>query len=968
MQTLRIKYQLMLWFSLLFGVVLASAGWVIYSLVHGVIEKNVINQLSASTKSIQTTITTAVDVSIRNHLRAIAEKNHDILNELHRKTISKELTVEEARKQGEEILLSQTIGETGYIYALRGDGILAVHPIPGMKNRDISEEWLAARQLAEQEGYLEYDWRNEGESEKRPKSLYMKYFEAWDWIISASSYRNEFLSFFKIEDFKNGMASFRFGTGGFASIISAQGKIIYHPLLSERNTGTEIDYAPLLPKMLQLKNGHLVQEDNDTTSGLSRERLLSFLYMPDFEWFVVSSVPLAEVYAPLKKLRNIIFLTIFCTILLIVPLSLSLGASITRPLTRLIGLMSKSPNDEHPVISADGASGEVGFLAGQYNKFIHSLQQSTRALQGEISERIHAEQQLKLFAKVFEHALEGISITDAEGNIVAVNQAFTEITGFTEDEVIGQNPRILKSDRHDHEYYRNMWKNLTQNGHWSGEIWNRRKNGEAYPEILSISSIRNDQNEVSHYVAVFHDITEMKTKEEQIKHQAYHDALTGLPNRYLAKDRLTVSLANARRKETSVAVLFMDLDNFKRINDSLGHAAGDLLLQDVASRLQKLVREGDTVARLGGDEFQIIAVGLTSEDQVVDLAGRIIQGFVEPFTIESHELFATISIGAAIFPQDGRDAETLTKSADTAMYQAKQRGKNTFALFTRDLSEQAQRRLQLEAEFRQALQKKEFTVFYQPKIEPLSGLTTSVEALVRWHKNDGSLVSPADFIPLAEETGLIIPLGDFVLDSAREAAQLLGSIGFGTIKIAINLSPHQFKQADMVDNILAIVERNNISVSQLELEITETTMVTDIEDSVAKLNRLVNAGFSISIDDFGTGYSSLYYLKALPIDNLKIDRSFITDITTDRDDAEIVETILLMAKNLGLNVVAEGVETEEQLEILKKFGCRAIQGYYYSPPLPLESLIQYLDRNKQRANITSTQQPVSQIGTPEEPE
>ncbi len=949
LKTLQIKYQLMLWFSLLFGVVSAIAGWVIFSLVHGIIEKNVANQLATSTKAIQTTITTAVDVSVRNHLRAIAEQNHDILLELHRQTVSGELTIAQAKKRGEEILLSQTIGETGYIYAITSKGILDVHPVPEMKNNNISTHWLAIKQSAEKEGYLEYDWQNPGESRERSKALYMTYFAPWDWIISASSYREEFLSLLEIDDFRKGIESFRFGSSGFAYIISGQGTVIHHPLLRQNHEHAAASLSSLLlPEMLRLKNGHVIHEQIDQTDGRLREKLVSFLYMPEFDWFLASSVSLDEVYWPLDKLQQIILVTIVCTVLLILPLSLTLAASITRPLSRLTRLMSKTSGNELPISADESATGEVGFLAGQYNSFIQRLQQSTRALQGEISERIQAEQQLKLFAKVFEHALEGISITDAQGNIVAVNQAFTDITGYSQEEVIGRNPRILKSDRHDNEFYQSMWLSLVEYGHWSGEIWNRRKNGEAYPEILSISSIRNQQDEVSHYVAVFHDITEMKTKEEQITFHAYHDALTGLPNRYLANDRLNVSLANARRKKISVAVLFMDLDNFKRINDSLGHSTGDLLLQEVGGRLLKLMRDEDTVARLGGDEFQIIAVGLTSAEQVIDLAGRIVRGFTEPFQIEDHELFVTISIGAAIFPQDGTTAEILTKNADTAMYQAKQQGKNTYALFTKDLSDRARHRLQLEAEFRQALLKEEFTVFYQPKVEPISGMVTSVEALVRWRKGDGSLVSPADFIPLAEETGLIIPLGDFVLDSACEAAELLNSIGFTTIKVAINLSPYQFRQAKMVDNILAIVTQNNISAHRLELEITETIMVTDIEDSVAKLNRLVNAGFSISIDDFGTGYSSLYYLKVLPIDNLKIDRSFITDITSDRDDAEIVETIILMAKNLDINVVAEGVETKEQLEMLKKFGCTEIQGYYYSKPLPLESLVQYLHNNRGR--------------------
>jgi diguanylate cyclase (GGDEF)-like protein len=443
-------------------------------------------------------------------------------------------------------------------------------------------------------------------------------------------------------------------------------------------------------------------------------------------------------------------------------------------------------------------------------------------------------------------------------------------------------------------------------------------------------------------VAVFHDITDMKLKEEQITHQAYHDALTGLPNRFLAKDRLTMSMTNAKRKKTKVAVFYMDLDNFKHVNDSLGHPLGDLLLQQVAQRLLTLVREEDTVARLGGDEFQIIAIDISSVEEVINMADRLLQGFSNPFRIETHELFVTLSIGMAIYPQDGNSADTLIKNADVAMYQAKLQGKNNYFLFTSELSERALFRLKLEAELRQALLQKEFIVYYQPKVKPDTGMIMGVEALVRWQKSDGTIVSPNDFIPLAEETGLITRLGSLVLEQACEAMQVLNNIGCKEIKMSVNLSPFQFEQANLVESILSIVNEKEMPVSQLELEITETTMMTNLKDTIAKLHLLVEAGMSVSIDDFGTGYSSLYYLKTFPINTLKIDRSFIKDITTDANGAQIVETIILMAHNLGIGVVAEGVETREQLDLLQNYGCDLIQGYYYSPPLPLNRLVEYL--------------------------
>jgi EAL domain-containing protein (putative c-di-GMP-specific phosphodiesterase class I) len=358
--------------------------------------------------------------------------------------------------------------------------------------------------------------------------------------------------------------------------------------------------------------------------------------------------------------------------------------------------------------------------------------------------------------------------------------------------------------------------------------------------------------------------------------------------------------------------------------------------------LLTLVREEDTVARLGGDEFQITGIDISSVEEVINMADRLLQGFSSPFKIETHELFVTLSIGIAIYPQDGMSADTLIKNADVAMYQAKLQGKNNYFLFTSELSERALFRLKLEAELRQALLQKEFIVYYQPKVNPENDMIMGVEALVRWQKPDGTIVSPNDFIPLAEETGLITRLGSLVLEQACEAMQILNDSGYIEIKMSVNLSPFQFQQANLVESILSIVTEKEVPVSQLELEITETTMMTNLEDTIAKLHLLVNAGMSVSIDDFGTGYSSLYYLKTFPINTLKIDRSFIKDITTDANGAQIVETIILMAHNLGLGVVAEGVETKEQLELLQNFGCDLIQGYYYSPPLPLKGLVKYL--------------------------
>ena len=683
LKKIRIRYHLMWWFSALFALALTIAGGVIYSLVRETVEQNITHELATSTAAIRAMVQTAADLSVRNHLRAISGKNLQILQGLERQVQAGQLAEAEAKARGEKILLSQTVGETGYIYALTGKGMLAVHPNVQLKTRDMSANWLSQIQQEKKEGYLEYNWKNPGEKQERAKAMYMVYFKPWDWIISVSSYTDEFNSLLNIDDFKSGVESFIFGTNGYTYILSGNGEIILHPwLVGTVNAPQNSQGQPHFSQMLQMKNGHLTYLWQNPDEKDAREMMVTFSHIPELDWIVASTAYLEEIYEPLQRLRTLIFATILGTLLLILPLSLYLGASITRPMTLLARKMRAATAGEYDVRAEEDAIGEAGVLATHFNNYMNRLKTSAKELEGQFKERLHAEQQLKLFAKVFENALEGISITNADGNIVAVNQSFTNITGYQASDVLNKNPRILKSKRHNSQFYKEMWQSILENGSWSGEIWNRRASGEAYPEILNISSICDTNKEVTHYVAVFHDITEMKLKEEQITHQAYHDALTGLPNRFLAKDRLTMALTNAKRKRTQVAIFYMDLDNFKHVNDSLGHPVGDILLQQVSQRLLTLVREEDTVARLGGDEFQIIGANISSEEEVLNLADRLLQRFSIPFKIETHELSVTLSIGAAIYPRDGEDAETLIKNADVALYQTKLQGKNNYSLFT----------------------------------------------------------------------------------------------------------------------------------------------------------------------------------------------------------------------------------------------------------------------------------------------
>lgn len=557
----------------------------------------------------------------------------------------------------------------------------------------------------------------------------------------------------------------------------------------------------------------------------------------------------------------------------------------------------------------------------------------------DITERKRMKNDLLIAAMAFE-SQESILVTDAHEKILRINRACSELTGYAPEEVIGQTPRLFSSGRHGKAFYREMWANINGTGLWRGEVWNRKKSGEIYPEWLSISAVRDDTGKITNYIGSFVDISQRKSAEEAIHHLAFYDALTDLPNRSLLLNRLRKALLASTRNETSGALFFIDLDDFKTLNDTAGHDSGDRLLITMSKRILENVRQQDTVSRFGGDEFVVMMDGLSQNPifaatQARTAGNKILEACNQPFELTGYTYRCSASIGIVLFGNEPSTVEELLKRADLAMYQAKASGRNALRFFDPVMQSHAMERMKMETELRQGLAQSQMLLYYQPQIDA-NNHVTGAEALVRWQHPQHGLVPPFKFIPLAEETGLIVPMGQWILRTAcAQLAAWSTQNDLSALTLAVNISARQFSQADFVDLVISTVNEFNIAPHKLKLELTESLLISNVDDTVKKMVALKSFGVSFSLDDFGTGYSSLSYLKRLPLDQLKIDQSFVRDIMTDPNDAAIAQTIVTLAECLGLQVIAEGVETQEQRDFLSTSGCNAYQGYLFSKPVPI---------------------------------
>ncbi|HSG04720.1 MAG TPA: EAL domain-containing protein [Marinobacterium sp.] len=553
-------------------------------------------------------------------------------------------------------------------------------------------------------------------------------------------------------------------------------------------------------------------------------------------------------------------------------------------------------------------------------------------------------QRLELFGAVFENTAEGIMVTDANKRIIEVNDAFTQITGYSSSDVARKQPTFLSSGRHEQSFYKNMWRSIKEHGRWSGEIWNRTKGGRVYPELLTINSIKNSDDEITHYVGIFSDISMLKSSEERIEHLSYYDALTDLPNRALLIERIEQAIRHANRTKSRCALVMLDLDRFKHINESYGHSVGDKLIRDIAENLRKIVRDDDTLARVGGDEFVLLFEDVDDVSRLGFVTERIQKVLALPVELPDQTVNMTASMGISVYPEDGSNASELLRNADAAMFHAKGQGRNTYHFYTEELTRKAFEVLLLENDLRQAIERNELQLFYQPQIDLNSGRIVGAEALVRWNHAVLGTVSPARFIPIAEESGLIIEIGDWVLEEGCRQLSLWHRSGINLKHLALNVAALQLTRGGMVSRLDVLLSLYGIRPDLIELEVTEGFVMDKSERSINQLNALRELGVSLAIDDFGTGYSSLSYLKDLPMDKLKIDQSFTRGVPDDPDDMAITKTILALGQGLNLRVIAEGVETLEQAEFLKAAGCQYAQGYLYSKPVPADEFEEYWER------------------------
>lgn len=801
-----------------------------------------------------------------------------------------------------------------------GTSLLALRDDTG---HNIMQGLLEVAKEGDGAGFSTYRWfRPSDPSTMADKLAYVARFAPYNWIIGAGDYLQHWRDRRMAEGLER-LRAWRFGETGSFAVFSQDGRILAHSQWPEQE-------------------GKLISEVGTPEIQATRKKLLDFANagggFMEYPWSADSAA---------EKLTRTSLVTPYRPWNIVVIASLhntELAPAINAERSAIV----ESVSSRLPMVAIAGAAVLVLAIVISY---LFSRWMSAQLAAYKQRVEAHAttvEQQaaaLQLAARVIETSREGIIITNPHAEILAVNPSFCSITGYTPDEVIGRRPNVLSSYRHDADFFRTMWDTIRRTDTWTGEIWNRKRDGTVFPEQLTISTVRNPDGEVLHYVGTFLDLSDRKEAEDRIRELAEFDTLTRLPNRALLNDRLGQAIAIAEREKKRVAVVVIDLDRFKTVNDSLGHATGDEILLQVGNRLRGLVRQSDTVARLGGDEFAILLTALDQPAHALPVVRKITESLTMPYVIGEHDFYITPSIGIALYPDNGNDAETLLKNADAAMYHAKDVGRNNFQFFTTTLNQWAIDRLRIENGLRHALTRDELVLHYQPQVDLASRRIVGCEVLLRWQPDGDELMPPSRFIPIAEETGLIVPIGKWVLDeSCRQLAEW-DATGATPIRLAVNVAVPQLRQPDFVALVRDTLERHGLPADRLEIEVTESVLLDQDARIRATIEGLIRLGVKLSLDDFGTGYASLSYLRNFPFDVVKIDRSFVSELHRNRDDITLIRAIISIARDMSLLTIAEGIETAEQWAILTELGCSVGQGYHFSRPVPASAMGELIARD-----------------------
>ncbi len=940
-----LSYKIFLTVSVVLSSLLILSGWIIYTLTSSLITSHLNENLAKTVEGVRHVVEKSAALSIRSYLRASAEQYLVVADYYYGKSIRGEITEEQAKEAVSKLILAKRIGESGYVYVLDSLAVVKVHPDADVTGRDIHDELFARKQVNQRTGFLEYSWKNPQDREERQKLLYMAYFKPWDWIISVTAYREELAKLVQPQDFKDEILSIKVSENGYPFVIDQQGNVIAHPQLLGNVFSEDLDFSEFMKNLVHSKKGKQFYDWLDPLDNQLKPKIVAYDTIEEFGWLVAATGYVNDFYAPLKIIQNVFFALLVTGLLLAVLISYFLSRSITSPLNLLLQELSAHSEDIGFKPPNSKTKNEIESLSAYFSGYIEQLEANNRKLNDLYVEQHENSLNLSIFKEVFDNIVEGISITDSQGIIVLTNPAFTKITGYSPHEALGQNPRILKSDRHPELFYRNMWKQLENQGFWTGEIWNKRRNGEVYPEWLTISAIKTPMGQVTHYAAVFNDISTLIEQKDKIQFLAYHDHLTNLPNRLTILERMKQLISEQKRQGGYVVCIVIDLDNFKPFNDSMGQEYGDLLLKEYVERTTSNLRTEDILGRIGGDDF-ILMFTIDQKDNyhILPIVDRLYKSIETPFQLAGHKIHITLNIGIAVYPDNAATPDELLKRANLALHKAQEIQGNSYSFFSSEMEQSIKKRLHYLDTIRIGIDNEDFIPYFQPKVDLKTGQVRGVEALARW-KIGSEFVSPGEFIPIAEESGLLIPLSNQIYQKAFQQTLILRNEGHN-IHVSVNLSPAQFQDDYLIDNLLTIQKESGLETKFIELEITESLLVDNVEDAKAILDTLSVLGFTISIDDFGTGYSSLQYLKQLPLNTLKIDMSFVSGIGVDKNDENLVQTISLLAKQFGLSVVAEGVERQEQIDFLLAQGCDVGQGYLYGRPMDCKDISEWLNSRK----------------------